>query len=180
MFNKKINKVLAVNLALGLSFVGYNLKAVDAKQHGILECMRNNPVKSVLIVLAPFVAAGGSCGAYKGYQYFHVEFYNTREDAEKDLEKIKSEYKKENATVCNVTETSKCKKKATDLITVLKKYVIKLNNDVDNHDKTLVTKDGKTFCQNKEISSPPKKNIFYIAIVNGTGDTEYYVKKRDL
>ncbi|BED92533.1 MAG: hypothetical protein RsTaC01_0284 [Candidatus Paraimprobicoccus trichonymphae] len=69
MFNKKTNKILAVNLALGLSFAGCNFKAVDTKLHGITEWVKLNPVKSVLVSLAPFVAAVGGYGGYKFCKY---------------------------------------------------------------------------------------------------------------
>ncbi|BED92534.1 MAG: hypothetical protein RsTaC01_0285 [Candidatus Paraimprobicoccus trichonymphae] len=69
MFNKRINKILAVNLALGLSFAGCNFKAVDTKPHGITRWIKLNPVKSVLISLAPFVAAVGGYSGYKFCKY---------------------------------------------------------------------------------------------------------------
>ncbi|BED92943.1 MAG: hypothetical protein RsTaC01_0868 [Candidatus Paraimprobicoccus trichonymphae] len=107
LFNKKVNKILAVNLALGLSFVGCNFRAVDTKPHGILKWVKVNLKKSVLIGLISLLGGAGSYLGYKGYQYSHVKFYDSELEAEKDLKKVKSEYQDLEFEIRKVHSTSK-------------------------------------------------------------------------
>ncbi|BED92381.1 MAG: hypothetical protein RsTaC01_0081 [Candidatus Paraimprobicoccus trichonymphae] len=107
MFNKKVNKILAINLALGLSFVSCNFRAVNTKPHGIAEWVKLNPVKSVLIGLLPLLGGVGCYLGCKSYQYFHIKFYDSKSEAEKNLEKIEPKYNKKNREICAVCSTSK-------------------------------------------------------------------------
>ncbi|BED92696.1 MAG: hypothetical protein RsTaC01_0536 [Candidatus Paraimprobicoccus trichonymphae] len=105
MFNKKINKILAVNLALGLSFVGCNFRAVDTKPHEILEWVKVNPKKSVLIGLIPLLRGAGNYLSYievtRAYQYSRVKFYDTKTEAENAVKNVKFD------KICMVTDSSR-------------------------------------------------------------------------
>ncbi|BED92623.1 MAG: hypothetical protein RsTaC01_0435 [Candidatus Paraimprobicoccus trichonymphae] len=159
MFNKRINKILAVNLALGLSFAGCNFRAVDTKPHGIAEWVKSNPVKSVLIGLAPFVMGVGSYGGYKIYQYFHKEI--PKENSE--MFWIHGENNPElEANILYVSE-AKIDNKILNHLESSNYYVIPTNIE----GKYIIkTKNKQIFFRAKGFNPGLNSNIDYIKVTN--------------
>ncbi|BED92346.1 MAG: hypothetical protein RsTaC01_0038 [Candidatus Paraimprobicoccus trichonymphae] len=176
MFNKKINKILAVNLALGLSFVGCNFRAVDTKPHGILEWVKVNSKKSVLIGLISLLGGAGSYLGYKGYQYSHVKFYDNEKEAEEDLKKVKSEYQSAEFEIRKVHSTSKdTDHKDGDRFAISAKC---------GERNIIISKNGQIFYAAPDFCPKKNLNIYYIVADNiiyiREGDLEKYNKKETL
>ncbi|BED92379.1 MAG: hypothetical protein RsTaC01_0078 [Candidatus Paraimprobicoccus trichonymphae] len=195
MFNKKINKILAGSLALGLSFVGCNFKALDTKPHEVFEWAKVNPVKSVLISLAPFVGAGLICGGHKFCKYLQSK--NEEIVRNHNLEEHNSEEKIDQINDVNFTDFYTEDERGSYAENVFGKIIkISKNSKVDDYssektprycimkinksDKFFIeAKGGQKFFYAEDFDPKSNKTIDYIKIYD-LCCYFYYLNKNDI
>ncbi|BED92584.1 MAG: hypothetical protein RsTaC01_0369 [Candidatus Paraimprobicoccus trichonymphae] len=184
MFNKKINKILAVNLALGLSFVSCNFRAVDTKSHGLLYWIKNdakiwvksNPVKSIFIslLIPPYLVGGISYVAKKIYESLkeNNEIFWSNKEVDSALKKLdKQAFKRR---VYKFYKDGKI----VEGIEKTYKYVINIYNDDEG---IIKTKDDQTFFYESDFCPDLNPDVDYIEICLFENDLfrshrRYYVK----